>query len=275
MRSRRSVIALGVAATLVGVAAVAAATNSSGSGTESDAYAYRGPVATASGGGAVALVYPSIVNIRLERAEAALARAAALVDQGKSRSAGPALKASQANMKAAWTAAKYVIETTPPPVVGDDRPQANASGGAPAGASYASPEDTALAVFSLQHDVVTTSVGLFGGNAGLNTALSATIRAAVGARDAAVTYIHKIPVPPPPADDRANASGGVIASSWGTTMPSVIPLLDDEIQAIAGTRQTKTALSASNSTFLKSMATRDRKTKTDINKFWPPVVGDD
>jgi hypothetical protein len=276
MPSRRFVTPLGVVAALVGLAAVTAviAGTTSSESSPAPSYRYRGPVATASGGGGGVLIYPSIVNVRLERAEAALASAASLVDQGKGSTAGPELKAAQANMTAAWTAEKYVIKTTPPPVVGD-RPQANASGGAPAGSTFASPEDTALAVFTLQSDVVTTAVSLLGGGAKLDTALATTINAAVSDRNAAVAYIHAIPVPPPSGRNGANASGGVVASGWATTMPSVVPLIADEIQAIVGTRVTTPTLPAADKTLLKSTAAKDRKTTTDINTFWPPVVGDD
>jgi len=277
MPSLRLVTAMSAAAALVGVTAVAAATTSGGSGTEPAVSAYRGPVATASGGGAATLVYPSIVNVRLVRAEAALARATTWVDQGRGELAVADLNAATANMKAAWVAAKYVIRTTPPPVATDGA-VAHSSGGAPAGGSYASPQDTAFAVFGLQHDVVTTSVGLFGtGNAALDTTLSTTISGAVHARDAAVTYIHKIAPPPVAGDGRvhANASGGAIAATWDTTMPNVLPLLDDEIQAIRGTRKTNKALSPSSSTLLGTMSARDGKTKATINQYWPPVVGDD
>ena len=67
-------------------------------------------------------------------------------------------------MAAAWTATKWVIKTTPPaPPPVDDR--AGASGGTPAGDStYGAPPDTALAVLTLQHDVIVTSLGMVGAN---------------------------------------------------------------------------------------------------------------
>ncbi|MCW2766493.1 MAG: hypothetical protein JWO11_2452 [Nocardioides sp.] len=283
MASLRLVAPLGVAAAFVGLVAIVPATMPSFSegdtSSESDrALSYRGPVATASGGSAAVLVYPAIVNTRLVRAEAALARATTWVDEGKAKRAVAELSAAKANMNAAWTAAKYVIRTTPPPVATGGA-FAHASGGAPAGPSFASPEDTALAVFSLQHDAVTTSLGLLGaGGSRLNTTVSATIGAAADTRDAAIKYIHKIPVPPPPAGKsggaHANASGGAVASNWATTMPSVLPLLDDEIQAIKGTRKINPTLPASSGTLLKATRAQDKKTEAAINKYWPPVVGD-
>jgi hypothetical protein len=269
----RLVATLGVAGALLGGVAVATAATSPGPANVADSAVYRGPVASASGGDAAALL-PSIVNNRLVRGEAALARAATLVDQGKPASAVPEINAAQANMTAAWTGAQYVIRTTPPPVAGDGA-FAHSSGGAVAGA-YATPQDTAFAVFGLQHDVVTMSIGLLGsGNAALETKLQAAITAAADARDAAVAYIHTI-APPPVAGDGAfaHSSGGAVAGDWGTSMQQVVTLLGDELQVVRATRQTSTTISPSTSTWLVSVRGRDLKTQANINKYWPPVVDD-
>ena len=271
MPSLKVVVPLGLAAVLVGLVAVAPAATSSGS--DSMPTAYRGPVATVSGGDAGPLVFPSIVNVRLVRAEAALARATTLVDRGQASKAVVDLKAARTNMAKAWVAAKYVIKTTPPPVATDGA-VAHSSGGAPAGPSYASPEDTAFAVFSLEHDVVTTSLGLLdAGDATLNRALPATVTAAAITRDAAIAYIHSIPAPPVAGagGERASASGAPVASGWGTTMPNLIPLLDDEIQAIKGTRSMNPTFSTGIRTFLTTVRVQDQATEAAINKFWPPV----
>jgi hypothetical protein len=277
MRSLRLVAVLGVSAAAGALVAVSSSATSSGSSSEPDAY--QGPVATAIGGAAGTLVYPSIVNIRLVRAEAALARATTWIDRGHPTKAVVPINAAQANMKAAWAAAKYVIATTPPPPVATDGAYAHSSGGAPGGPAFASPEDTAMAVFSLEDDVVTTSTGLLGGDPTLNTAITTTINAAVRTRNSAVAYIHQIaPTPPPVAGDgrvHANASGGAIGSSWSTTMPNLLVLLDDEIQAMQGTRSTNTTLLAASKTFLASVVTQDQRTKAAVNQYWPPVVGDD
>jgi hypothetical protein len=274
MPSFRVVAPLGIAAALVGVIAVASSATSSGADTS--ATAYKGPVATESGGAVAATVYPSIVNVRLVRAEAALERAAARVDQGHGVKAVPDLATARSNMTKAWTAAKYVIRTTPAPVATDGA-FAHASGGAPGGPSFASPQDTALAVLSLQFDVATTSLGLLDASgATLRTALTTTIKAAVDARSSAITYIHSITPPPAAADGmRAKASGGAVASDWGTTMPNLLPLLDDEIQAIKGTRRLNPTFSASTQTFLATTRARDAGLKTRINQYWPPLPADD
>jgi hypothetical protein len=230
----------------------------------------RGPIATASGGDAGPLLYPSIVNVRLVRAEAGLTQAATLVDQNKGAAAVPVLKAVQSNMTAAWSAAKYVIKTAPPPVAAADA-VGHASGGAVAGASpYAAPEQTGLAVLNLQHDVITNSLGLLdAAPAALQTQIQTTVNAALTARNNAVAYIHTITPPPVAgADSVAHASGGAVASGWSTLMPTYVPLLDDEIQQVKGTRAINPTLTP---TFLKHVRVTARATENTINKFWPPV----
>jgi hypothetical protein len=274
MPSLRLVAPLGLAAVLVGLVAVVPAATSPGSDTKPTAY--RGPIATTSGGDAGQLVYPSIVDVRLVRTEAALARATTWVDKGQASKAVVELKAAQTNMAKAWAAAKYVIKTTPPPVATDGA-VAHSSGGAPAGPSYASPEDTAFAVFSLQHDLVTTSLGLLDArDATLNKALPATITAAAITRDAAIAYIHSIPAPPVAGAGRvhANASGAPVVSGWGTTMPNLLPVLDDEIQAIKGTRSMNPTFSKGIRAFLTAVRVQDQATEAAINKFWPPLPAD-
>ena len=280
MPSMRVVAPFGAAALLVGLVGVAVGPTATSSAPTSHVIAYdQGPSATASGDSGGPLVYPSIVNIRLERAEAALARAATWADQRLPSKASAELHAALANMNAAWAAAKFVIRTAPPPPVAGDGAVARSSGAAPAGGAFASPEDSTLAVFSLQHDEVTTSVGLLGtGNAGLESTASAAILAAVNARDTAVAHIHRIAPPPPPVGSDgsvdAGASGAPVAAGWSTTMPLVLPLLDDEVQALKGTPATTPSLSAATKTFLRAMTARAVKAKNAINDFWPPVVGD-
>ena len=82
------------------MAAIAVVATSSGSGAEPDPAlsTFPGPAATASGGGGGTVVYPAIVNVRLERAEAALERTTAMVDQGKGATRD--LNTAKANMVA-------------------------------------------------------------------------------------------------------------------------------------------------------------------------------
>src|SRR3954467_6797042 len=71
--------------------------------------------AHAAGGDATALIYPSIVQTRLVRAQGALDRAAKYADQGVPDKAIVALTAARNNLTKAWKGAKYVIDTAPPP----------------------------------------------------------------------------------------------------------------------------------------------------------------
>src|SRR4029079_13364533 len=97
---------------------------------------------------------------------------------------GPA----RVQMGRAWQATKYVIKTTPPPPPPvDDR--AGTSGGAVGGTGFASPPETSMAVFSLQHDLVAHAAGLLGSDAGLNARLTAVMEKTAKRRDAAIAYI--------------------------------------------------------------------------------------
>jgi hypothetical protein len=103
-----------------------------------------------------------------------------------------------------------------------------------------------------------------------------SILAAPTTRDAAIAYIHSIPAPPVAGAGRvhANASGAPVASGWGTTMPNLLPVLDDEIQAIKGTRSMNPTFSKGIRAFLTAVRVQDQATEAAINKFWPPLPAD-
>ena len=277
MFSFRTFAALALVAGVVGLVAVGgAATRPESSAQPADYYIDAPPVAQASGGDVGPPLYPSIVNARLVRAEAALSRATTWVDQGQSAAAITELTSVRSNLQAGWLAAKYMIETAPPPVAGDGA-FAHTSGTGAAGPVYASPEETGFAVLSLQHDVVTTAIGLIdAADATLLPNLRTTIRAAIRARDAAVEYIHSLPPPPVAGDGRvhANAGGTPVAAGWDTLMQNLIPLLNDEIQHIEGTVSINTTLSTTVKSFLRSMRLRDIDTRDTVNQYWPPLPGD-
>ena len=230
------------------------------------------PAHVAGGDVAGPATYPSIVNIRLVRTELALKRAIDYNDDAQPDKALAALKVARANMTGAWNGAKYVIEHAPPPVVGADDFDL-----VPVGGTIAGPEDTAFAVLTLQHAVAATAIGLLGtANGTLLAGLNTTLFSAMNARDAAVAYIHAIPVPPPVADSAgAHASGApVAASTWDTVMPGVVPLLDDEVQEIdatlAGTSASVTARHILGTAEIQAI-----KTERNVNLWWPPVPADD
>src|SRR4051794_25963013 len=98
-------------------------------------------------GGDAPLPIPSIVNTRLVRAESALGRSTADVDENQPAQAVVRIGAAVSNVTKAWGAEKYLIKTTPAPAaaaVGD-----GTGGGATA---YAGPEDTGFAILSAEHD---------------------------------------------------------------------------------------------------------------------------
>jgi hypothetical protein len=95
------------------------------------------------------------------------------------------------------------------------------------------------------------------------------------ARERAIEYIHGIAPPPVAADDRVHghSSGApVVGNSWATQMPNNVPLLDDEVQQIAGVRKLNPTLLP---TFLNNMKRRASNSSASINQFWPPLPADD
>jgi hypothetical protein len=258
------------------------------------------PKAHADGGDATALVYPSIVNTRLVRAQNALDKAARYADQGAPDKAIVSLTAARNNLSKAWTGAKYVIETTPPPPAAADAFHKGAfmkSGrlriakkrttsskrahGAqvvpPAGAAPATPFDTGFAVLSLQHYAATTTVGLVPDSSTTTlAAVRSTLARSLNDRDAAIAYIHSIPAPPPAAADSVTAHTAgtpVAAGDWSTTMPNVTPQLDDELQQVEGSLA-QPGLTGAQTSILQGADYRDLKTRNTVNTYWPPVPAD-
>jgi hypothetical protein len=276
-------VALGAALVAVAVAPQVLSNSPSGAGAMSHhpmavAPPPDDPVAHASGDGGAPAELPSLVDVRVVRSEASLARATRHFDEGDQSGAGVQLSSAVLNMQKAWTGAVYVIETTPapPPVADAGGIEAEASG-APVGGPIATagPEDTAFAVLELQHDVMTTALGLIdGADPTLAPAITDTVSAAMDARDEAITYIHSIvpATPPPPVADaggvRAHAGGAPVGgSTWDAVMPGLVPLLDDEIQHATATF---TALPTS-PVDLRLVIYRAAFTKNTVNDYWPPA----
>ena len=296
MKNLRAVLPLALVAGLISVTAAGAASSANSAG--------GGPaIAHAAGGDVTTPLYPAIVNVRLVRAQNLLQQAAKYEDLGDYPNAVLALTAARSNMTKAWTGAKYVIQTAPPPPPGDKptavrkakakkavvrkaRPvarrarlvrkvpviRARVSGGAIPGASpYADQYTTAAAVFSLQHAVATTALGMIdNASEPLLTAVSKDLFAALNARDAAVAYIHSLPVPPPGDRPLRARKSDEVVGSWATTMPAVIPDLDDEMQQIDGIQAT-IKLSPGRARLLDLAELQDLRTERTINTYWPPI----
>jgi hypothetical protein len=259
------------------------------------------PAVASAGGGGGTLVYPSIVNERLVRAQASLDHASDFADDHQPDRAAAQLLAARKNVRKAWVAAKYVIDNAPPPVAGDDRPAAvfhraafttsgrlrlakpasrgkarAAGGGGPAAATI---YDTAFAVLSLQHRMATLSVGLIDdAHSTLLSSVSTSEFTALNGRDDAIAYIHSIDTPAPPVDDKdgppvAQAADDP-APTWGTVMPALTGLIDDELQQLNGTLADP-ALRAGARRVLGDAVAQNTKTETTVNTYWPPLPADD
>jgi hypothetical protein len=281
---------------------VAAATSAAVLGCASPALAGDAPTGP--------LVYPSLVNERLVRVQAALDRAAVSADEHQPSAAAATLMSARVNLRKAWISAKYVIQNTPapPPVVDDFSPAFHANAftregrlklrtlpaanrtkskakahskrvrraqdlvpTGPAATIY----DTAFAVLSLQHRMATLSTGLIDtAHSTLQSSLSTSLFTALNGRDQAITYIKSIDVaPPPPVDDRpiAHAADDPAPVGWAVVMPNVSPLIDDEVMQVNGTMNSGTPLRAGTQRVLQAALTQDTATKAAVDAAWPAL----
>ena len=235
------------------------------------------PEASASGGDVVELVYPSIIKVRVKRTERALDRATKQVESNKMAKAVKSLKVVRRQLSSAWRGARYVIRTTPPPPA----EEARVSGDGPVGPTYAGPADGAFAVLTLQHDVAAAMVQLVDGSRGTTlAALNTTLFLALNRRDGAIQDIRAFAPPADPeAEDaraRARASGdGPVVTGFETVMPNVIGQLDDETQAIDGTRTDAEDLTAGGRSILSRAQSQVQRTKQTVSASWPPVPAED
>lgn len=242
-------------------------------------------------GDATALIYPSLMNTRLLRAQSSLDRAARYADLAEPAKAVVALTAARSNLSKAWSGAKYVIATAPPPappvtdaasfhlraflrsgrlrIFNPDRHGLARKADAipPIGAAPATIYDTALAVLSLQHYTVNTTVGLIDDSSGPTlSAVRSTLARSLNDRDAAISYIHSVDPGPPPPDSED--------PSWSAVMPTAAPQLDDEIQQVEGTLA-ETGLTGAQTSILEGARSRTIKTQAKITQFWPPLPATD
>jgi len=280
MLPRKALLPVAIAAGLVAASPAAASPRA------------EDPAAHASGGDAAPAVIPAIVRTRVRRTENALDRLTENVDDGDATQAAKTAKVIRRQMAAAWRGTKYYIKNAPPPPVADDaqvrvkdlapRVRARITGSGGGGSLIADPPTTALAAFQLQDDVISTIVQLTdGARVPLLDAMSTTLFFALDRRDAAIEDVHTLEPPPPPAADdarvpvRAQASGGAVASTFGTIMPQVGMMIDDEIQQVDGLQSDATDLRPGAKKILRSAEVQAIFTQRKITTYWPPVVGDD
>jgi hypothetical protein len=245
------------------------------------------PRAHASGGDVVELTYPSIVRTRVARTERALGRAIRKIENDKPAAAARPLNVVRRQMAAAWRGAKYKIRTAPPPPADDSRvaPRARAAGDGPTGPTYASPADTGFRVLTLQHNVAADLTQLVedAPDSSLD-AIGTTLSFALDSRDGAIQDVLRLAPPAPSEDDEdaddasldARASGdGPVVTTFDTVMPEVAPQLDDELEAIDGTKSDATDLTPGGRALLDAAETQIGDTKTVVNINWPPIPAED
>jgi hypothetical protein len=228
-------------------------------------------------------VLPSIVRTRIERGENAIERAGDWVDQDADDKAVVSLRNARRNMYAAWRGAVDVIENAPPPPpaeAGMVHRKIRVQRQARKSATYTGPDEAAVAVLNLQHDVATAAFGLLDGAKGaLRDAVSTTMFAALNRRDQAIVYIHNRPVPPPVAEEgrvRARAAGQEGGpATFATLMPAIVPDLDDELGQTRGLIRAG-ALTPGEKRIMTLAKSQILETRDQVNTWWPPLpVGDD
>jgi hypothetical protein len=238
---------------------------------------------------------PAIVRTRVKRTEGALDRLGDNVDDDDAAGATKTVNVIRRQMNAAWRGVKYTIKHAPPPVAEDDRfhrddrTHAHASGDAPAGSTTADPATTALAVFQLQDDVVSGIVALTdGASDALLGPLATALTFALDRRDDAIEDVHTLAPPTPPAaeDDDAfvpprppfeahTAGDAPTGSLFGTVMPAVPAMLDDELQQIRAILEDPEALLPAGADLLRTAAAQIAKTERKAKAYWPPVAADE
>jgi hypothetical protein len=273
MRTRSALLPLALVAGLAGASPAAAATHHSASRHLK--------------GGDVPPVVPSLIQTRITRTENALERLDQYVDDQDSAGVTKVSKVIRRQTSAAWRGAKYYLRTAPPPVTDDAldsvRTKRHTLQDDPVGPVVADQFTTAVAVFSLAHDVSSQAIMLTDGAHG-NTlgALSRTLFWTLDKRDKMVQDAQSFE--PPPAPDDRNAArvrprslkgGAVAGGSFAALMPIVTAGLDDEMQGIDGLRSDATDLRPRGATILREAESQIVLTEHTINTIWPPVPADD
>ena len=265
---------IAVAALVVGGAVAFGITVIPSGGAEPDPPSSTGTWASASGGAAGPPTYPGVVAVQFDRAQAAVGRGEAAADERNPAKAAAEMNAAILRMRRAWSATSWLIAVTPPPAVPPDG-RAGAGGAGGGGITYAAPPETGLGFFGLQHDISVAVAGLLGNYPTLDATLVTDLAAIARVRDRAITRIAAIPSPPP-ASGRAGAGGAAVASTFDSVMPSVPPLLDDEIQALKGALALRAgSLSSPTKAVIRAAIATDQKVQARINTRWPPLAPND
>jgi hypothetical protein len=208
------------------------------------------------------IVVPAAVRVRIIRGQKALDKAGEYVDKAAPDKAINSLRGARANMYAAWRAAKYGIQHPPPPPP-EAKTVAHASqDGTPP--TYATPEQTAIAVLNFQHEVESSTFGLIDDAKGaIKAELSITMFAALDRRDSAITFISQQPVPDP--DTTPDDFVG-----YDVLMPAIVPDLDDELAA-GNEMLTDGALTAGEKRIVSLANAQITATEARVNTLFAPA----
>jgi predicted pyridoxine 5'-phosphate oxidase superfamily flavin-nucleotide-binding protein len=228
-------------------------------------------------GGDAPPIIPSLVQTRIARAERALDRLSEHVDDQDSAKVVTVSKVIRRQTTAAWRGAKYILRTAPPPVE-DRSPRVRRLHQDDTLPVVADPVTTAMAVFSLTHEVSAAAIELTDGAHGNTLAgLSRAMFWTLDKRNAMVTDAQTLQPPVPPEDrtPRRALRQEEGAADFATLMPEVTQQLDDEQQHIAGLLSDAADLRPRGRTILGKATTEIAATEAKINTIWPPVPPED
>jgi hypothetical protein len=231
------------------------------------------------------------VNTRLKRLDKALEGLTDDINDANSAQAAKGAKVVRRQLAAAWRGARYYIKNAPPPPAEDARkhrarrgvrrsdlaPSVRAKLSQDGALVIADPVTTAMAVFDGYHAVATTMIELSdGARVPVLDSVSRTLFLSLDRRDKAIEDVHTL-APPPPAEEasvHAKAAQEEGAPAFDTSMPALTMWLDDEVQHIDGLLADATDLRPGARRTLGKASSQIGRTRTRIDTYWPPVVGD-
>jgi hypothetical protein len=262
-----------------------------------------GPTAHAAGGD-VPPLNPAIVDIPIQRTDAALGDAASAIDKGDGAGAASALTATRRHLLRSYSGADYII-AHPPAVPAEDASanpkrfvrlakryvraahrgksggwiRARAADDGPAPPAFADAPTSVFNVFTSQYSAATKAVGLAPDTTGqLLAKVQTTLNTAIILRNRLVKDVHAA-TPPVPAED-ASAGAPAHASQdeesaglYDAVMPGLTVLIDDELQQMQALQQ-DASISAEAKAIVTNAILADQQIENLVNQYWPPVVED-
>jgi hypothetical protein len=247
---------------------------------------------------------PAIVDVPIQRTDAALGAAADAIDAGDGAKAASALTATRRYLLRSYNAAEYVI-AHPPAVPAEDasaNPQrfvrmakryvraahrgksgrwitARAAQDEVVPPAFADAPTSVFSVFTSQYSAATKAVGMAPDTTGqLLAKVQTTLNTAIILRNRLVKQVHAatpaVPAEEASAGPAAHASQDEEAAGlYDAVMPGLTVLIDDELQQMQAMQQDASVPAAAKA-ILANAIIADQQIESLVNQYWPPVVED-